>query len=375
MSVKTIFNVKANKNKYIAIFCFGVLNALYLIFQDNTAVMEWVSHHITDRYKYVMGNITNLFPFSVAEVVIAAFVVFCIYYTVSAVLGTIKAKGARVAFVFSKVLGCLVIALSVSTALTFFWGINYYAHSAVEEMGYSAKPIKVEDLQLVTTLFADMLNDAAQNVPRDENGLLDVDRQQIYDDSLTLYAPLELKYSYLQGAEVMPKKMAFSRFMSETNYTGIFFPLTGEANINKDQPLCLLPSTIAHELAHVRGVAPEDDCNFIAVLACEESGNDVYKYSGRLLAYIHLSNALYTADADYARSIYATLNDGVKADLAENSRYWAQFESPAADVADTMYDGFLQSYGQEDGIKSYGRVTDLLCDKYIDMAQQMYEIK
>ncbi len=371
MKLKSFFNVAQNKYKYIAIFCFGTLNTLYLLFQNNVAVMEWLSHNITDRYKYLVGTVLNIFPFSVAEVLTVAFVIFCVYYIVTAVIGTVKAKGKRIAFIFRKVLGCVCIALSVSTALTFFWGINYYSESAVEKMGYSAQPISVEDLRLVTTLFAGMLNEAAQNVPRDENGLLNVDRETIYEDSLSLYAPLELEHPYLEGADVVPKQMAFSRFMSETNYTGIFFPFTGEANINKDQPLCLLPSTIAHELAHVRGVAPEGDCNFIAVLACEESGNDVYIYSGRLLAYIHLSNALYTADAEYAQSLYAALNDGVKADLAENSRYWAQFESPAADIADTVYDDFLQSYGQEDGIKSYGTVADLLCDKYIDIAKNM----
>lgn len=43
--------------------------------------------------------------------------------------------------------------------------------------------------------------------------------------------------------------------MSRINYTGFFFPYTAEANVNVDSPLCMLPSTIAHELAHQRGVA------------------------------------------------------------------------------------------------------------------------
>ena len=34
-----------------------------------------------------------------------------------------------------------------------------------------------------------------------------------------------------------------------------------------DAPACLIPSTIAHELSHQRGIASEQECNFLAVLA------------------------------------------------------------------------------------------------------------
>ena len=63
---------------------------------------------------------------------------------------------------------------------------------------------------------------------------------------------------------------------------GFFFPFTGEANLNVDSPECLLPATIAHELAHVRGVAPEQTANFVAILACDTSGDPLYAYSGYL---------------------------------------------------------------------------------------------
>ena len=71
---------------------------------------------------------------------------------------------------------------------------------------------------------------------------------------------------------------------------------TGESNVNIDSPACLLPSTVTHELAHQRGIASEQECNFLAVAAATSAEDPAYRYSGYLMGYIHLSNALYRAD-------------------------------------------------------------------------------
>lgn len=134
--------------------------------------------------------------------------------------------------------------------------------------------------------------------------------------------------------------------------------------MNDDSPACLLPATIAHEMAHQRGIASEDECNFLAVLTCATSGNVVYEYSGYLMGFVHLSNALYRADPAYWEAVHAELNAQVRADLADNNAYWARFESETAELSQSVYDGVLKSYGEESGIQSYGEVVDLLVAYY-----------
>ena len=51
-------------------------------------------------------------------------------------------------------------------------------------------------------------------------------------------------------------------------------------------------------------------------------------------------------------------------DILANNAYWQQFESPVSKAADSAYSGFLQSYDQELGSKSYGAVVDLLVAYY-----------
>lgn len=50
--------------------------------------------------------------------------------------------------------------------------------------------------------------------------------------------------------------------------------------------------------------------------------------------------------------------------LRVNNAYWRQFDSPVSEAADSAYSGFLQSYDQELGSRSYGAVVDLLVAYY-----------
>ena len=74
--------------------------------------------------------------------------------------------------------------------------------------------------------------------------------------------------------------------MSAMNFTGFYFPFTGESNVNMDSPAMLLASTCAHELAHQRGIASEQQCNFLAVLACTRCDNANYNYDHYLLHHL-----------------------------------------------------------------------------------------
>ena len=82
------------------------------------------------------------------------------------------------------------------------------------------------------------------------------------------------------------------------------------------------------------------------------------------MGYIHLSNALYRADQNRWGELYAALPETVQADLRYHSAYWSQFESLTATVSKRIYDTTLKSYGQTDGIQSYGTVVDLLVAYY-----------
>ena len=123
---------------------------------------------------------------------------------------------------------------------------------------------------------------------------------------------------------------------------------------------------MAHELSHQRGVAKEQEANFTAVLACLDYGDPDYCYSACLLAYTHLGNALAGADRAAWEEIFDGLDENVVRDLLSRRAYWAQFDTPAQTVSNTVYEGFLHSYDQTLGLKSYGACVDLLVNYFYE---------
>jgi hypothetical protein len=111
-------------------------------------------------------------------------------------------------------------------------------------------------------------------------------------------------------------------------------------------------------------VAEEDAANFVAILAGLRCEDPRFQYSSALLGYIHLSNALFEASPDLCRQVSTLLSDQVRTDLGANNRYWADYETPVSEASEQVYNGFLNSYGHSEGMKSYGLCVNLLSAYY-----------
>ena len=148
--------------------------------------------------------------------------------------------------------------------------------------------------------------------------------------------------------------------MSYQKLQGEYSPFTIEANYNGDMPDTDKPSTVCHELSHLKGFMREDEANFIAYLACRASDSAAFRYSGALLAYIYSGNALYKENPERMIAIRDRLCGQARADLAEHNCYWRSFDGAVADISDKMNDTYLRANAQTDGVKSYGRMVDLL---------------
>ena len=258
-------------------------------------------------------------------------------------------------------------ALAIYLGFCWLWGVSYYVDGFQEKSGVYAQPVSMEDLTAVTEYFARGLRETADSVPRDENGLFAIPREEILQNSVHAYDAVERDFPFLAFDDTPPKAVHFSRIMSLLDFTGVYCPYTGESNVNVDSPACLLPATAAHELAHQRGIASEQECNFLAILASTTCGDAVYAYSGWLSGYIYLGNALYRVDPEAYWAIRDALPETVQADLRYQNEYWDQFEDKAAQkVSNRVYDSFLKGYGQELGLQSYGTVVDLLVTYYKD---------
>ena len=230
----------------------------YFCFRENRALMDFLAARLARPCHRFMGRLFASVPFSVAELVYALLIGGLIAYLVRAAVLLIRGRGNRATRVYKTVVTLLTAGGMLYAGFCLLWGVLYYAESFSERAGLEAGLVDSGDLAAVTAYFVDVVNENADQIPRDAAGCFAPEESALFDRSLTLYEAAARRFPSLDGPPLRAKPMVFSRFMSQINFTGFFFPFTGEANLNVDTPMALLPATIAHELAHQRGVAGED---------------------------------------------------------------------------------------------------------------------
>jgi len=54
------------------------------------------------------------------------------------------------------------------------------------------------------------------------------------------------------------------------------------------------------------------------------------------------------------------MSEKLQRDLAANREYWDRFDTEVAKTSDKVYSHYLEYNGIDDGLKSYGRMLDLM---------------
>lgn len=273
-------------------------------------------------------------------------------------------KRLQAAFKFAKVLGWIL-----SFTFLFYMllhGANFYRLSASELLGLDTSKKTAEQLKALCVDLAQTASRIRKDLPEDADGhtVLSKSISETLAEAGDGYKAIDDKYRFLKGTVTRAKPVRLSRWWSYTGISGMYFPFFVEANINIDQPDSAIPSTAAHELAHTRGFAREDECNFFACISCLNHRSPDYKYSGALTAYIYCSNALHAFDADMWKATREHCSKGVIRDIDQRAQYWKKFEGKVQKASNKINDGFIKSQGVADGVLSYNRVVELLLAYY-----------
>lgn len=309
--------------------------------------------------------LVSALPFSITEVVVLAalpvLLTLLIVWIIRIVRSPHRARTVE--------RGCRFVAWCVAMAALVFMvtdGVNYSRAPLAELMELPDRQYTGAELCTLTADLARRASEAREKLPQDEAGVtaLSVSLDEMLTSGDEAYAAARETYPFLVSGTWRVKPVALSHAWSYTGYTGLYCPWLLEANANVDIPACDIGQTVTHELGHTMGFAHEDECNFLAYLACSTSELPDYAYSGYITAYVHCSNALYRYDKNLWKQAYAHCSDGVRRDLTARNTYYHSFEGKTQDAAQKANDTFIKFNGVESGTLSYNEVVALLLRYY-----------
>ncbi len=326
------------------------------------------------------GRLTGVFPFSVGEWMIIAGVMLSVAAVLSAVIYVIR----RPAWVGRFYRLCAWILLLVWMVMTLNCVILYHASTFSENyFGEDEGVYPVEELLWVRNLVVERCDDCAGMVERDENGRIvypgDISGDMV-DQAILAMQKLGQTYSRLDGFYPRPKPLFFSDFLCQQYMEGYYFPFSLEANYNDVMYVTNLPEAMCHELAHLKGYIYEDEANFISYLACTQSDDIYFQYSGYLSVLNYLNNDIYQIAQSYPELYQRACEQvpllAVQPQVKEDNVFvlpedWDRINGNAVvdtevvgEVTDAFLDTSLKIHGVFDGIVSYNRVVRLLLQYY-----------
>jgi uncharacterized protein DUF3810 len=264
----------------------------------------------------------------------------------------------------------------VALVLSFFylvWGVNYARRPLPQRLGWTPIDAPADSAQSLEQLeilnLTHQLVDATNASYREFAGSDDLGRPSTRPAAgPSLDAVLDAGFARVQkrlglepqfaAARGPAKPILASRILSHFRIAGFYFPWTGEADYNRLAPAASAPESVAHEKAHQRGIAPEDEAGFIGYLACAMSDDAFTRYAGYLYAQRELLNELRTVPE--VRALIGLRVRGVRRDVDAMRAYWQQYQGRAATVSFRVNDSYLKSQGVKQGIWSYAASRNLI---------------
>ncbi|MGB0431216.1 MAG: DUF3810 domain-containing protein [Bacteroidia bacterium] len=301
-------------------------------------------------------------PFSIGQWLFYIMLFYFVKILIKSIINLSKSNYKKPINIWNYIKKPIAFLSIVYLAFNLLWGLNYYRNSLYQNLGFKEHNVKLETLVPLAEKLIDNTNKyrIASQANLDTCLTLNWKNKQYFHEAQLAYEHLAAQDSFFNNNHPSVKAVAFPQLMSLFGIGGIYFPFTAEANVNMHQPDFKLPFTVCHEMAHQIGIGSESEANFIAYLACNASDDPVFNYSGNFSAMRYVLNAIHFTDSTAFNKLIVKLNKGVLLDLEANTMYWEKFETPLDNFSRWMNNLYLKSNGQRDGVKSYGKMVELM---------------
>lgn len=339
-------------------------------------VEKYYSNGINIYIVKIMSKIFSIFPCSIFEILIYISLLSVLVFLIYSIYYIVKKPNNILSYLKNSFLNIISIVGIVYFLFVVLWGLNYNRMNLKDSLivdynkshNENIKDVDYdkEDLINLYKFLIEKCNDIRAEVLEDEQKVMkcNTDYKEVLNRANNGYENVSILNLNKRGSYAPAKPILNSNLLCYTGITGIYSPFTGEANVNTGVPDIYIPFTTLHEMAHQRGYGSEDECNFLAYIACINNEDYDFQYSGYILALKYTASALAKVDYDALVSLNGELSSSVINDLNYSREFWKQYEGKVNEVSDNMNSNYLKANGVEEGRLSYGKVVNLLLVYY-----------
>lgn len=348
--------LKLSKFTLFSLLFFASSIFILIISKLNKQFADFFNVKISSVFRLVLADISRSFPFSLAELLV--FLSPIIITLV--IIANVKKRNVSVSLYLSRIISFFLIFFSL---YVFSFGIGYHTEDFYDRFGIKKEDASLTDLKNTAMIIASRLNTTNDliNYDSDNFSVMPYDISTLNKKLNIGYKVICEKYSFMNDQRSKIKPVLMSKTLSRAHITGLYSFFTGEVNINLDFPDYTIPYTVAHEFAHQRGIAREDEANIVAFLVCINSSDEYLKYSALINAFEYVTSALNEASPEAFYEVYATLDEQIKKELHAYSDFYKKYEnSTSGKIGTKIGNAYLMLNGETEGVRSYGLVAELL---------------
>ena len=342
---------KTTKKRWIAFFTLAAITILLTLLKRIEAVSEHIfTQGFSRAWVFVFGHISSLFPFSLFEV----FIVIAVGYTVASITIWIVCAAKKNGYLFKQSFSvfCLVV-MSIFTVYSAVASPAYYRAES-NEIPF-ASTLSAEEVFAMSSWYYSELNSLAAKFERNEETNRVVSPYTF--DELSQKMAEEYKRfdgNYLSSYTPRAKPSFLTFMWKEFRILGIAFLPLGEGVMHADSAPVYLVHTMAHELAHTKGVMKENDANLLAYYVTFSAEDDFIRYCAMLyLRYDLWFMVKQYPGGDLVNSLMEeTAHPGIFADEYEVPGYWPKLNLFAY-LSSFFNNLYLKLSGVKDGMDSY----------------------
>lgn len=242
------------------------------------------------------------------------------------------------------------------------WGYNYDRVSIEEHLGIKVPNLGTQHLFKELEQEGQMLIKLRANLELERDSLL---AREVYtrpfEKKLNKAVQDNLKtLGYKANGQVRGRILYPQGIFMHFSSAGLYFPFSGEGNVDAGLHPLQIPYVMAHEMNHGYGFGDEGVCNFLAYLSCIQSEDPYIAYSGHLGYFREIAGVLLMVDREGYREYRKSLPQAVQQDLDDINETLRKYRDWMPRLRYAAYDQYLKAQGIEEGMENYSRVIALV---------------